>query len=77
MAGLHVDHSARGLSRARVARRCRWLQILTLCAPLAAPGAPAAGEETAEEAFRKASGKGLTTERIFREARNVVRAWLA
>ena len=51
--------------------------ILALCAPLAAPGATAAGEETAEEAFRKASGNGFTTERIFRETRNVVRAWLA
>jgi hypothetical protein len=58
-----------------------------LCALLAAPSVTAAGhkaaraatagKEAAEEAFRKASGNGFTTERIFRETRNVVHAWLA
>ena len=58
--------------------RFRPAAVLVLsCALLGAPGPADTGEETAEEAFRKASGNGFTTERIFRETREVLRAWLA
>ncbi len=58
--------------------RFRPAAVLVLsCALLGTTGTAEAGEETAEEAFRKAAGNGFTTERIFRETRNVVRAWLA
>jgi hypothetical protein len=46
-------------------------------AALVAPAVAPAGEPTPEEAFRKASENAFATERIFRETRNVVLAWLA
>jgi hypothetical protein len=44
---------------------------------LGAPGSMSAAEDAREGAFRQASRNGFATERMFRETRDVLRAWLA
>ena len=53
------------------------LLLLSCCALLAVPGAASPTEDAADEAFRQASANGFATERIFRETRDVLRAWVS
>jgi hypothetical protein len=53
------------------------LAILSSWAFLGSAATVRSAEGPADEAFRQASGNGFVTERIFRETRGVLRAWLA
>jgi hypothetical protein len=53
------------------------LLLLFTGALLGAPDATSPAEDPAGEAFRQASRNGFATERIFRETRDVLHAWLA
>ncbi len=53
------------------------LLLLSTSAVLGAPGTLSAAEGAAEEVFRQASRNGFASERVFRETRDVLRAWLA
>jgi hypothetical protein len=63
----------------RQRRRGRPFTLLLLCTSglLGEPAMTSADENAVEEAFRQASRNGFATERIFRETRDVMRAWLA